>query len=344
MAEISVAILGLGRIGTSLALALKRYNARAEAHQFIITGYDSTADRVKAVKKQETIDVARYRPEEAVRDQSIVLLAMPYGEVAAAYDFFGSSLKPGAVVFDMTTLKGPAASAAAQRMPDGTHLVSVTPIVNPQYLFDALDDPSRASADLFDGGVMMIMPSVKCAEEAVTLANNLADILGAAPHFFDAAEHDALIPATESLPSLLNIAYFYTLSRAKGWDDIQRLTNPAFGAQSRALFDTHPDDAVRLWLDSGDTLVRHLSSLITTLTQMRDLLAQRDENALAAAADSASKDFQTWINHRYHRDWNKDLLDVETPTFSESIGTLFGNFARLGRSKDKDKDNKRSTK
>lgn len=339
MAEINVAILGLNRAGASVAMALKRYNARGEGNSFTITGYDTNPDTVREAKKIGVIDIAKHQPDEAVKDQGVVFLSVSYGEVSAIYSLISRHLKTGVVIIDFATLKAQSLAAAEKHLPSNTHLICAAPILNPRHSFSNVDDMTAATEELFDKGSMMLMPSVKSAQEAITLANNLTEILGATPHFFDPHEHDALAAATEALPVLLNIAYFYTLTQNEGWGDTQRLTNPAFGAQSRALFDMHPDDMLDLLWQSKDNLKRHLNLLLRNLTQLRDALDEDDTAAMEAVIDTASSTYQEWVNQRFNNTWDKDRLKVETPTFGDSVSHMFGSFMRFGK-KDDEKDKK----
>ncbi|MFW5708990.1 MAG: prephenate dehydrogenase/arogenate dehydrogenase family protein [Chloroflexota bacterium] len=335
MADISVAILGLGRVGTSIGMALKRYNRLGKAYNFDISGYDTVADQVKTAKKLEAIDHARHRPGEAVKDAGIVFITMPYGEIETVYELIGPALRTNAVVLDFSTLKQEAMRAAQRHMPEQTHLVCGAPIFNPAYLFDGIDETERATEDLFDKGMIMLMPSVRCAEEAITLANDVTGILGAIPHFFDPNEHDALINATEILPSVMTVAYFYTLSHNSGWPDTQRLTNPAFGMASHDLFDTHPDDLAKLWMDGGEQLIRNINELIKSLTHMRDLLQEKDQESISAILESRSSEYAAWINRRYNLTWGKERTAENLPTFSDAVGNMFGGFFKRRQDEEK---------
>lgn len=336
MAEIQVAILGLGRLGASMGLALKRHTANGGAHNFTITGYDAVAKNNKTAKDMGAVDQHKSRAAEAVRDKNIVFIAMPYGEVETVYSAIGKSLARGTVVIDLSALKQNAMQSAAKHMPEGTHLVCGAAIYNAAYLFDGIDHTEKATADLFDNGAMMLMPGVRCAEPAITLANDLSAIIGATPHFFDPAEHDALVSTVEALPSLLGVTLFAMLQSSNGWDDMRRLTNPAFGMVTHFLFDRHPDDLTRLWLDSREELVRHINGFIKSLTTMRDLVQDSDRDSLAALLEDKAAAYEQWINQRHKQNWDADKTRLTTPSFGDTMGgAMFGGFFR--RKDDDDK-------
>jgi prephenate dehydrogenase len=257
MGKITVTIIGLGRTGASIGLALKRYNQRPNAqHQFEIIGVEDRASVLEDAEKIGAFDKSVRNIHDAARERDIVVLSLPYADVQRAYQAIGDGLRPGCVVMDMSPLKLPSQQWADKYLSKEAHMVGITPIINPQYLFDGLDDTNHAREDYFDKGCMMVMPSPTCIREAVELATDFSSLLGSSIHFMDPGEHDGLVAATEGLPALLGVAAFYTLSRNPGWGDLQRLTNPPFGRLTHQLFDTHPDDMRDAWLNNPRALYR----------------------------------------------------------------------------------------
>ncbi len=334
MATVTVAILGMGRLGASVALALKRYNERKDAqHSFEVT----LAEMQAGIREDATkIGLGKQIERDlfsAARGKDIVVLALPYAETQSAYKEIGPELRPGTVLLDAAPLKLPSLEWAKKHLKPETHLVGITPILNPKYLFDGLDDTQHAQADLFDKGSMLLMPSASCIKDAVELASDFSTLLGATPHFFDPAEHDSLSAATEGVPALLSLAVFYANMQSAGWSDSQRITNPAFGRLTRHLHDTHPDDLRDLLLNNREATLRQLDNLLTTLTSFRTVLAQNDRSALEAALSESSEAYSGWINRRHNAKWDEEPEAEKTPGFgSMMMGGLMGGFLskRLG--------------
>ncbi len=306
-ATIKVGILGMGRIGASVGLALKRYNARRDARQqFVITGY--TADNLQAqgIKNLDVVaDHLARSVADAAADKDIVVMALPYREVQAAYQAIGHDLRAGAVLLDMSPLKLPSQAWAEKYLGDEAHMVGATPVLNPKYLFDGLDDTEHAAADLFDGGLLLILSNSKTDRAAVELTADFGELLGMTPHFGDPVEHDVWSAATEELPAALGLAAFYSLYRRKGWDDARRLGNPSFGRLTHHLFDQHPDDLRDLMLNNRDNLVRQIDSTVETLQVLRALLAENDRGALEEVLIQTMDAYVTWVVHRREGRWDR---------------------------------------
>lgn len=340
MAEVQIAILGLGRIGTSIGLALKAYNERPQSkHKFRITGYDSTPDEVKTAQKLGAIDSASGQASDAARGKDIVVMALPYGEIEGAYQYISQDLRPGAVVLDFSPLKHNPLAWAAKHLGSDTHMIGLTPLVNPSKLFDGVATSDRASADLFDNGVMLVLPSVTCISEAIELATDFGGILGSRTQFMDAGEHDSLITATEIMPAVLGLGYYAALSRSAGWNDLSRATNANFGMFTHHLFDTHPDDLVGLLRDSRADSVRVLDSVMAALTQLRAALAADDRDTLEAVTTESAESYEQWYNKRYH--WKFDDGKVKTPEAPGIMSSLFGSFIGGRMSGKSDKNDKK---
>jgi prephenate dehydrogenase len=340
MPTVSVAILGLGRIGASVALALKRYNQKKDApHKFDLALADTRPgirDDAQTLGLGDKIERDVFR---AVQGKDIIVLALPYADVETAYKSLAQDLRPGVVILDTAPLKQPSL-AWASKLPKEVHMVGVTPVLNPAYLFDGLDDTLHARADLFDNGSILLMPSVSAVKEAVELASDFSTILGATPHFVDPLEHDSLMAATEGLPNLLGVVLFYMANRGQGWGDAQRVTNPAFARLTRPLHDTHPDDLRDAWLHNRQNLIRQVDQYLEALMVVRNLLAQNDQATLEALLSESSDAYSSWINRRHSARWDHDAKP-ETPGLgSLMMGGLMGGFLskRLGGSKgDEDK-------
>lgn len=310
MAEISVAILGLGRLGASFGLALARYNnaERAKNH-FAVVGYDTLPHNRDAAKKLGAVPSATASLTGAVSEKDLVIVAVPYAETRRTFREMAAALRPGAVVLDLAPLKGPSASWAAELFPDEAHLVGVTAVINPALLWDGLDDVHHARADLFDDGDFLLAPAPKAAPDAVELVSQVADLIGAGKHFVDPTEHDGLAAATETLPALLGAAAFRAVSRQRGWAEAQRLGNPNFGRLTHHLLDTHPDDLRDHLLANRENLLHQLDGLLAVLNEYREALAADDPDAVEAALVEDSNRYAAWVGRRANGKWDPLLND-----------------------------------
>ena len=338
-AKISVGIIGLGRIGASIGLALKRYNARKDARQqFAITGYAANNLEAQGIKTLDAVDQVARNFLDAATDKDIVVLALPYRDVQSAYQLIGKELRPGSVLLDTSPLKLPSQEWATKYLADEAHIVGVTPILNPKYLFDGMDNTEHAAVDLFDGGTLLLVPSPRTEREAVELAADFGYLLGMTPLFADTVEHDAWASGVEALPAALGVAAFYALNRSDGWNDARRVGNPSFGRMTHHLFDQHPDDVRDLMLNNREALVRQIDATVETLQALRGLLADNDRAALEEMLIETMDTYVTWVVHRREGRWDKSENPLKETSGSIFMSGVFGGFLSKKIRREKDDD------
>jgi prephenate dehydrogenase len=335
MSTLTITILGLNRVGASVGLALKRYVKKGGKYRFDLVGHDFNSDNEKQALKMGAVDRVERKPFDAVRNADLVVLGVSYEDVEETYRSIRGDLRDGVVILDASPLKTPSLDWAKKHLKPDHHLVGITPILNPRYLFKPEDDLEQAQEDLFDDSTILLTPSVVCIKEAVDLAFNFCQILGSKPRFLDPLEHDAMLSQTVQLPRLLGTALFYSLMNRQNWNDIKWFTNPAFGVLTRPLFDIHPDALRDEFAANADTLARALDSYIATLQEFSASLKARDVDAIEAAVVSASKEYESWINSRYRADWDSASKPAEPGTSSFMQGLLGSALAdRLSGKKD----------
>ncbi len=323
MARLTVAILGLDRLGVSIALRLQTYMQKGGQHRFDLIGHDSRDDYEKPARKHKVFDKIERKPYTAVEKADLVIMNLPYEDLRAGYELVASSLTDGVVILDTAVIKQPSLDWAAQLLSDEHHVIGFTPIINAEYMLEPQLGAEYASDDYLHESAIYLTQSVSSMREAIDLAVNFSHILGGKPHFLDPAEHDSLRTLTEEVPQLLSIVAYSAAMQHNAWGDAQRLTNPPFAVLTRYLLTHHPDALRDEWLANRDSLARAIDELTLRLRELRERLAENDESAIEAFLIAASDDYQVWINKRHKGDW--DEQPASRAQLDNSIaGTLFG--------------------
>lgn len=346
--HVNVAIVGLDRISTSVGLALKRYQGQPKAdHSFTIIGSDSLGSSMKTAQRLGAVDNFHRALLKATENADLVIVNPAVSALEDTYTRLGPTLKPGAVVLDLAPLKQPSIRWADQFFPknaQGTilaYLVGMTPIINAEYLYNADFTPEAAHAALFDGAEVLLTPDLKCPSEAISLAEDIVRLLGGKARFMDPAEHDGLMAAADQLPSLLGVVLFYSLRQSEGWPELRRMVNPPLALMIQNLRNQSPSDLYSLFTGNRENLVRHLESLIGSLDQMRDLLADAEDpeqEKLSALLGMIQKDWEKWDVKRFSGKWEdvKDVHDMEP--LPGPFGTLGAFLSPTRRKRGRDED------
>jgi len=343
--HVHVAIIGLDRLGTSIGLALKRYQKQPRAeHTFTIIGSDPKATPMKSAEKMGAVDNFNRALLKATDNADLVFVNVPYGDVEELYARLGPELKPGAVVLDLSLLKQPVIDLAAKHFRANAegrpvaYLVGITPVVNVSGLYSGDLSAEAARADLFDEAEFLVAPDSKCPAEAIALAEDVIRLLGGRSRFMDPVEHDGLIAATEGLPALLGASLFYMLNRSEGWLELRRMVNPSLALAMQNLRHQSHQDLFALFTQNRENIQRHLEALIGTLDQVRDALADPGEDGeflkLEVLLNTVQGEWDKWDVKRHSGKWE----DVKEPDpLPGPLGSL-GGLLTPRRRRDRDED------
>ena len=97
-----VALIGIGLIGSSLALVIRR----KKLARVLVAGDASATVRAK-VTELGLADTVAETAAQAVADADLVILCVPVGAMAAVAQEIAPHLKPGAIVSDVGSVKTP---------------------------------------------------------------------------------------------------------------------------------------------------------------------------------------------------------------------------------------------
>jgi prephenate dehydrogenase len=187
----TVCIVGLGLMGGSLALALRRAGWAAR-----IAGVSRSADTLAAAQEAGAIDCGHTALAEGVRDADVVVLATPVRALLAQLDEVGRHAKGGAVVLDLGSAKGEVLRAMA-RLPDGLQPVGGHPMCGKE-----TGGFASAEAGLYAGKTFVLCPLPRTSEEALGIATSLAKAAGSRTLVLDPDQHDRAVAAISHLPYL----------------------------------------------------------------------------------------------------------------------------------------------
>ncbi|MEO1100413.1 MAG: prephenate/arogenate dehydrogenase family protein [Pseudomonadota bacterium] len=191
----SVAIIGVGLIGSSIARA-----ARATGAAGAVTLYDAE----ETVRREAgTLDLGTVAAslEDAVRDADCVILCTPVGALEAVAAETVPAMKDGAILTDVGSVKGQAAAALASAGGAHVHVIPGHPIAGTEQ-----SGPAAGFAGLFEDAWHILTPLAEGGPgygEAVETLTAFWAALGAKVETMDVAKHDRVLAITSHLPHLI---------------------------------------------------------------------------------------------------------------------------------------------
>jgi prephenate dehydrogenase len=320
----TVSILGLGRIGTSIGLALK-----ASGFELQIIGYDEDRNVGRQAKEMGAIDKTNWNLLNAATMADIVVLALPFKDLEDSLAIMGDDLSPHALIIDLGSLKAPGLKWADQYMKRG-HYVGASLVLSAEMLTDSRLSIDAANAQLFQDSVYCVMPSPSAEPKAVETAVNFGRLLGATPFFLDAHEYGSLIHGVETGPGLLSAAMFRAVQQSTGWRDILRFAGLPFALATTGL---DSQDLAYLALQDKEATLRWLDSVLSELGEVRRWVADGELERLELILDDLAIERARWLHSRAKNDWNEDIDKPDLSQMSGIGGQFLGMFGRRGGDK-----------
>ena len=246
-----VSVIGRGLIGGSLAKAAIR------------AGHDAVAtDKGEAPR---------------VADADVVLIAVPVSAVVPVVDSVVPQLKNGAVVVDMTGVKG----VVCRELKKYAYAPNFAFVGGHPMAGKEKTGWGNASSDLFDGASMILTPYPTYGRAPLDLLERLFRDMGFARIVYtDPAHHDEMIAFTSQLCHLISSAYVrdalatgHSGYSAGSFRDMVRVGAP------------DPDVWTELFLANRESLLPVLERYISRLGDFVAALAEGDAERLHAALE-----------------------------------------------------------
>jgi prephenate dehydrogenase len=243
MIDGTVAILGLGLIGGSLGLALRRAGVD-------VVGWDRDNASVDLARARGAIDRAAPDAASAVTAANIVVVAVPVLGMRAIFTAIAPALRPGTTVTDVAGTKALVCAWAAEILP--VAFVGGHPMAGSER-----SGMAHARADLFSGATYCLTPEPATPALAIAAVNNLIELVGARPYHVSPAAHDRAVAAISHLPFILSTALVEVTTTDPEWEQIQAIAARGYHDISR--------------LASGDARV-HRDICLTNAADIRERL------------------------------------------------------------------------
>ncbi|GCE02871.1 prephenate dehydrogenase [Dictyobacter aurantiacus] len=262
-----VSIIGLGLIGGSIGLALRKANAVKQ-----IAGYDLGRGVSAQASKVGAIDQAYESIVDAVKGSDLVILATPVGAVRSLLQTIAPVLTPGTVVTDVSSTKSQVINWAEEFLPEHAFFVGGHPMAGKE-----MSGVAVADADLFKDCIYCLTPTSHTPATAVSMVVTLVETLGARLRFLDPAEHDGLVAGISHLPFLAATALMATVADDPTWGDASLLASSGFRDVTR-LAAGNPEMYRDICLTNSDAIVRWLDIYVLKLSELRDHIVRHDKH------------------------------------------------------------------
>jgi cyclohexadieny/prephenate dehydrogenase len=262
----TLAIVGVGLIGGSIALAARRRGVAGR-----IVGIDRHAETLDHALRDGILDEA-HADLTAAAIADLVLFCTPVDGIAAQVIEAAAHCRPGTLLSDAGSTKAAILRDVSGRLPPGIEFVGSHPLAGSEK-----HGPEHASAYLLEGRLVIVTPpGPGLTDNALSRIRDFWTALGARVQVMDADEHDRALALTSHLPHLLSSALAGILS-----PELYDLTAAGFRDTTR-LAAGQPKLWSAIFRANQAHLLTALDRLEEQLRCFRDALLRDDRDALEA--------------------------------------------------------------
>ncbi len=279
----TVGVIGLGLIGGSMALDLKRRGFASE-----VLGVEQDPVAAEAAKTIGLVDeVVPY--EDCIRRADIVVVAVPVGaavklvpDILNRFAAMEASI-PEKIVMDVCSTKSQICHAT-QYHPLRGRFVSTHPMAGTEY-----SGPWAAQPGLFDGRACIFANSEESSPKALKTIEELYAVLNMRPIYMNADQHDVHTAYVSHISHVTSFALALTvLDKEKDEKHIFDLASGGFSSTVR-LAKSNADMWVPILSQNHDNILHVMDTYIDKMQQFRDAIATYDEAKIRELIQEANR-------------------------------------------------------
>ncbi len=276
----TIAIVGVGLIGGSIGLAVKKKNLCDK-----IIGIGRNEISLKKALKRGAIDEVTLDKSE-VKDADLVILATPVGSIVPLIKELIPHLREETVITDVGSTKRKIMDEAEKILPQSVNFIGGHPLAGSEK-----SGVESASADLFEESICFLIPRKSTnAEQSLRNLKSFWRVLGATPIVIPAEVHDFLVAGISHLPHIVAVALVNSLSdvswggkkitefAGQGWRDTTRISRGS------------PEIWIDILFSNRDELLTFVGKFDKEWNRIKKSLKERDFQKLKRALEQASED------------------------------------------------------
>jgi prephenate dehydrogenase len=282
----TLAVIGVGLIGGSFALALRR--AGIATH---VVGFDRDRGALEAAASLGVIDTAAESVSEAVQGADLVVIAVPVRSVGPVLHDVALAMDDDTVVTDVGSTKAEVARVAREELRERfKRFVPGHPIAGRE-----TSGVESALADLFRGARVVLTPLPETSADALDVVRNVWEAVGGRVAVVDAAEHDRIFAAVSHLPHILSFALVSEIASRENAAELL-----GFAAGGFRDFTRIAASSPQMWRDvamqNREALLAEIDRYGARLAVFRDLIERGEASGLERLMTEARTARAAWAS------------------------------------------------
>lgn len=267
----TIYIVGLGLIGSSLALGIRRGHP-----DYRIVGYNRGLQSRQIALEKGIVDEATDDLALFADQADVIILAVPIRQTLDFLNILGQlPLKEGVIVTDAGSTKQEIVACAEQALPDSIRFVGGHPMAGSHK-----SGASAADVHLFENAYYIFTPTQQTDQQALVELTDLFSGLGARFIQVDAKEHDRVTSQVSHFPHVLASSL---MEQAGSYAESHELTNQFAAGGFRdmtRIAESEPSMWTSILLSNGSEIIERIEDFTGRLQQVADWIRQQDEDKI----------------------------------------------------------------
>ena len=266
-----VCIIGLGLIGGSIGLSLKRLNSSSQ-----VVGYAKTKSTLKRAVERGLVDKVEENLINAVNDADFVILATPLSMFKSIIGEISPFLKEGCIINDTGSAKLSVIKELKNIIPGNIEFVPGHPIAGTEE-----SGPDSGFAELFDNRWCILTPTEDNTSNAIHLVKKFWESLGSKVEIMEPSHHDKVLAITSHIPHLIA---FNIVGTANNLANVTEKEVVKYSAGGFRDFTRIAASDPKMWSDiftyNSEAVLEMLELFSNDLAKLKDAVKKKDSDLL----------------------------------------------------------------
>lgn len=286
-----VAILGVGLIGGSIALGLKRHFGS----KITILGSCNSIERAKEAKRLGIIDeiIDLHAQPLGLRSVNLIVLAAPVGEIIKLLNMLSRINLGKCLIIDVGSTKEYIINAANQLLDTNISFIGTHPMAGSE-----MSGFENASVNLFRNKPWLVCPSQNTVKGSIPVVTEIISALGAKPIMMDAVSHDVNSSWASHLSLITSSILVNLCAKQKNWDEIAQIASTGFRDSTRLASD-NPNMKTDIVQTNRQNLIKCLKALNTEISSFLELLNKNNRQDILEYFQHAKVKRDEWIQNYF---------------------------------------------
>lgn len=268
-----VAIIGLGLIGGSIAMALKNSG-------YYVIGIPHRKETLKKAEKAKAIDYGSLNLR-AASDADFIFICTPINLILPKLKEILPVLKQGAIITDVGSTKQVIVESVEKFMPGDIFFVGGHPMAGKEKVKFEESEPG-----LFRDKVWILTQTKKTNKSAVFALEELVKIMGAKPVKMDPKVHDTVVAGISHMPLAVAAALVNAVAETKERDYMAKVASTGFRDTTR-IASGDPVLGVDMFFTNKKAVLAMIEAFKKSLAKIEKVIKSGNSRAIASELEKA---------------------------------------------------------